>query len=142
MGTCHKCAAPLGRGTQRHTECPKCNLMYHTTDCGQRFAAVTDSKASLEDCPKVSRQSDPPALVFRSPGGSDRTLFSFQLAGRQDIGAVVFIDASFLTNPLAAAPPCSATSCVFALAARCFVTRVVFDSDERRQLPHPSSHPG
>lgn len=45
--------------------------MYHTTDCGQRFAAVTDSKASLEDCPKVSRQSDPPALVVRSPAGSD-----------------------------------------------------------------------
>ena len=71
MGTCHKCAAPLGRGTQPFKECSKCGLMYHTTDCGQRFAAVPDLKASLEDCPKVSRQSDPPALVVRSPGGSD-----------------------------------------------------------------------
>ena len=116
--------------------------MYHTTDCGQRFAAVTDSKASLEDCPKVSRQSDPPALVFRSPGGSDLYVVHLSAGRQARVGAVVFIDASFLTNPLAAAPPCSATSCVFALAARCFVTRVVFDSDERRQLPHPSSHPG
>lgn len=60
MGTCHKCAAPLGRGTQPFKECSKCGLMYHTTDCGQRFAAVPDLKASLEDCPKVSRQRDPP----------------------------------------------------------------------------------
>ena len=53
-GTCHKCAAPLGRGNRATARCPRCGLTYHTTDCGQRYANTgLDKKVSLEDCPKV-----------------------------------------------------------------------------------------
>ncbi len=54
QGTCHKCAAPLGRGNRATARCPRCGLTYHTTDCGQRYANTgLDKKVSLEDCPKV-----------------------------------------------------------------------------------------
>lgn len=55
MGTCHKCAAPLGRGTPRHAQCPTCGLTYHTSDCGGRYASCPEIKASLEDCPKCNK---------------------------------------------------------------------------------------
>ena len=53
MVTCHKCAAPLGRGTQKHTKCQKCGLLYHATDCGGRYASCPEIVTPLEDCPKV-----------------------------------------------------------------------------------------
>ena len=57
MGTCHKCAAALGRGTQKHAQCPTCGLLYHVTDCGGRYAACPDLNVPLDACPKVRRRS-------------------------------------------------------------------------------------
>ena len=57
MGTCHKCAAALGRGTQKHAQCPNCGLLYHVTDCGGRYAACPDLNVPLDACPKVRRRS-------------------------------------------------------------------------------------
>lgn len=57
MGTCHKCAAALGRGTQKHAQCPTCGLLYHTSDCGGRYAACPDLDVPLTACPKVRRRS-------------------------------------------------------------------------------------
>jgi len=68
MGTCHKCAAPLGRGTQKHTQCPKCGLLYHVTDCGGRYASCPEIDTPLEDCPKVRRESFNPSGL--TTGGS------------------------------------------------------------------------
>lgn len=56
QGTCHKCAAPLGRGSRAHKRCGRCGVTYHTTDCGQRYSVLDNPTAyNLEDCPKVNK---------------------------------------------------------------------------------------
>ena len=57
MGTCHRAsAAALGRGTQKHAQCPTCGLLYHTSDCGGRYAACPDLDVPLMPAPVVRRR--------------------------------------------------------------------------------------